>query len=479
MIARRWLATAWTAAIAWWAPAVALADDDRNRDAELFGEEEPTAGAAQPGQSPAAPGQRPAVAAPRPTTPTSEAEGGDLGDARLTGQAVENTALLTRDRLQLGGFFYARNSVALAQGQAASDAALGNSTFFETYADGRINERVRVYARGRLVYNPLADAGGTGAAPWGLAAAQTDEVRALLTQLWLKFDIARTVYVTAGRQFVRWGATRFWNPVDVINTSRFNPLLFFDDRVGPTMVKLHLPLEGLGWNFYALLLTENALRMEQVGAAVRGEFVLGTVELGVSTVARKGVDPKAGLDLSAGIGDIDVTAEVSTWFPDGVAPRWSATLGASWTWAYREDDALTVGLEYFHNPQGSTAGAIVDGVRTALLSGKAPQVPAPLYAGQDYLGVLAAVISPGNWSDASVSALLLQNLTDRSGTAQLNLSTRILTDLTLEAFGGAVWGDGEFRGYVPLLQGALAGVPGVAGLLAPRWRAGLNFRVEL
>ncbi len=491
------LASATVAAPAWAEGGKAQAGEkpaaaDQRSEEDMFSEGEEVEGAAP-------------VKLASTATPSSgkgsdaEPEGSDLGDARMTGAARENTDLLTRDRTQIGGFFYLRTAAMLAEGQKVSDAALSNSTLFDTYLDSRVNDRVRAYARGRLTYNPLANAGGTvagggqsGLGGLGMGAASTDEVRASLTQLWLKFDIDRKVFITAGRQFVRWGASRFWNPVDVLNTTRFNPLLFFDDRVGPTMIKAHLPIESLGWNLYAILLSEDAAKLEQLGVALRGEAVFGQVELGLSTVARKGMDPKVGLDVSAGVWDFDLTGEAAVWFPQGEDPRWQASMGLSWTWAFGEDDSLILGAEYFHNPSGVTADAVVKSYTDyaiASATGGKPQAPSfmPMYTGRDYVGALAVLISPGSWSDGIITGLALWNLTDSSGTTQINVSTRVLTDLTVELYAGASFGDGEFRGYVPKLKEAFAPMAALMpdgqalldSLKAPLVRGGLNFRVDL
>ncbi len=459
-----------------------LADDDKARDDALFGDDSDSDSKAAPA--------KPAAAAAKPATPTgakdADPDAADLGDARLTADAKENTELLTRDRTQIGGFFYQRNALSLAKDQAVSDLGLGNSTLFEAYFDSRVNDRVRVYTRGRFIYNPLADA--QPALPAGMAGLgltqSTDEVRAVLTQMWLKFDIGRTVFVTAGRQFVRFGATRFWNPVDVINLARFNPLTFFDDRVGPLMVKLHLPVESKNWNFYGIVLSEDAVRAEQIGGLLRAEFLFGQTELGIVGALRKGLDPKVGLDLSSAVWELDLTAELAAWFPDNQDPRWQLALGLSHTWAYGEDDTLVIGGEYFHNPQGVTADEAVQTMISSGLAGKASPL-LPLHTGRDYAGAMATVISPSSWSDSAVTLLGLMNLTDKSGTAQLNLTTRVLTDLTVEVFGGASFGSGEFTGYVSQFKTVLpakfgpAAQPAVDALRAPLWRAGLNFRCDL
>lgn len=461
----------------------AWADDDaeKARDDAVFGEDDGEV--AQPSAT------KPVVASPKDASPTASGEGEvvDLGDERVARQSEENKALLSRDRTQIGGFFYMRTSAGLAEGQKVSDIGLGNTTLFDAYFDSRINDRLRVYSRGRINYNPLADAPATSLAIPGLSLGpqNTDEVRVVLNQMWIKFDIGQRVFVTAGRQFVRFGATRFWNPVDVINNIKFNPLAFFDDRVGPTMLKFHLPIESKGWNFYGILLTENAAKVDSVGAVLRSEIVLGQAELGLVGALRKGQDPKIGADLSAGIGVFDLTAEIATWFPDAANPQWQASAGLSYSWAYGEDDTLVLGVEYFHNDQGVTAQTYLDStLANAKLGKSSPYVP--LFTGRDYAGLVATVLSPGDWNNSSVSLIGLSNLTDKSGTAQINFSTRVLTDLTVEAFTAANFGDGEFRGYIPMIKEQLPQqLPGGLGqsladqLQAPMLRIGLNLRCDL
>jgi hypothetical protein len=412
----------------------------------------------------------------------SEEDSGAYGDSRMSGDAKENTALLSLDRTQIGGFFYNRTGVSWATGQDVGDLDLQNNTLFDAYFDTRVNDRVRAYVRGRVLYNPLADVATGASNPLFQQAAQP-EARAVLNQMWLKWDIARTVYFTAGRQFIRWGATRFWNPLDILNANKYNPLLFFDDRVGTTMLKVHVPWEAEGWNFYALLLNDDAINARKLGAAARAEVVVGPAEVGLSAKIRKGEDSKAGIDWSAAIGDIDVTGEAAMAFPSGRDPEWQISAGASWSWAYRDDDNLTLGVEYFHNPQGVTAQTVIDSYKTAFVNQTALPGYVPLYTGKDYVGALAAVSSPGNWNDVFITAFALRNLTDSSMTWQVNFSTLALTDLTVELYVGGQAGTGEFRGYVPLLRrdpviGPALNALGVE-LQAPTLRGGLNLRVNL
>ncbi len=131
--------------------------------------------------------------------------------------------------------------------------------------------------------------------------------------MWLRFDVAHTVFVTAGKQHVRWGTGHFWAPTDFLHLRPRNPLDVFDARTGTTMLKLHLPVESRAWNFYGYLLTESNTSTPTLGsvaAATRAELVLGPAELGLGAVGQRSQKPKFAADLSFGVGDVDVYGEL-------------------------------------------------------------------------------------------------------------------------------------------------------------------------
>lgn len=447
------------------------ATEEQSREADLFAEDDGTAKPAAP--APATPG---VAATPAPATEVT----GDLGDSRASGQVTENTELL-RDHTQLGGLFYLRNGLQWNEDTDASDQRLTQSTLVDLYLDARVNDRVRAYLRGRTVYNPLADTAATSPMAGLLGAkASADEVSVLLDQAWLKFDIARRVFLTLGKQQVRWGTTRMWNPVDVINPTRRDPLTFFDERQGLPMVKIHVPFEN-GWNGYLLALTDDAAKLDQPGVASRIEYVVESAEIGLVGAVRKGQDPKVGLDLSAGVGDFDVTGELGTVFV-GDTVEWQASAGVSWTWAYAEDDSFSLGVEYFHNAQGAGDDAGVVSAGAAAIQAGKPWPYQPFYTGTDYAAVVAAVVSPGPWTDAVVSFIGLTNLSDGSALGRLSLQGRVLTDLSLEGYVSAPVGEGEFTGYTREIRKQFGPMATLIGAELPTRQVatvGLNLRVDM
>ncbi|MGB8929861.1 MAG: hypothetical protein WCC48_01280, partial [Anaeromyxobacteraceae bacterium] len=156
------------------------------------------------------------------------------------------------DPLKLGGLAYLRATTTWSRGVPPSRWALSTPLLTDLYVDVRPNDRARAFALGRLTYDPTISA--TAVDLGGLRVPQTREQ---LDQLWLNFDVGRTVFVTAGKQHVKWGTGHFWNPTDWLHPVRRDPLAQLDVRTGVTMVKAHVPWEARGWNLYGVAVVED------------------------------------------------------------------------------------------------------------------------------------------------------------------------------------------------------------------------------
>src|SRR5262249_9103618 len=79
--------------------------------------------------------------------------------------------------------------------------------------------------------------------------------------------------------------------------------------------KLHVPWESKGWNFYGVAVTEDptdaTASLTQVAGGGRAELVILGAEVGVDALFKRYQRPRVGIDLSTGIGDFDVYADVS------------------------------------------------------------------------------------------------------------------------------------------------------------------------
>lgn len=445
----------------WAGPAMAQAEADR--EADMFGPEEPA-----DAESPVA---KPAEAA-APATPVD-----DFGDPRMAGPVRERRDLLDDDKLQLGGLLYLRNGLFIDDTHRWSRQAFTNSNLTDIYFDARPNDRVRGFIRGRMLYSPVTSGGQSNAF---LGLGDTSEpVQMQLDQLWLKFDIEHRVYITVGAQHVRWGATRLWNPVDAIYATRRNPLTLFDQRTGLPMLKLHAPFEvaGNSWNAYLIALADEATDLAHMGVAARLEAVVGTAEVGLTASKRFDAWPRLGLDLSAGVWEFDLTGEFGLRFDDDGDPHWQASGGLSWSFHINDEDVVIIGSEYFHNPAGhSTGAAAASSLATTLVdqflygdkSSYVGQNPFNFfYMGKQYAALFAVAMGPGSWNDTAFTLSALANISDRSGLGRLDVSTLVLTDLRVEFYGAVHVGTGgEFGFYSSRLSDAFqqAGLEAAANL---------------
>ncbi|MBI5509452.1 MAG: hypothetical protein HY903_11940 [Deltaproteobacteria bacterium] len=478
-----------------WAPA-ALAqdltapptDDERAREAELFGAPSaptPDQGAAPEGDS----DQKPVVEAPvapvapvapaaQPTPPASNTE------ERMAAALVSHDATTA-----LGGLLYLRLDYNALEHGKPKTFLVSSPSLFDVYLDARPSEHVRGYVRGRLKHDATVTSGSTDA--FG-NVRQGSTV--LLDQLWLKFDVGDRVWVTAGRQAIRWGSGRFWNPTDFMNQQVRDPLAVFDEREGVTLVKVHLPIEALGWNFYALGNFERADRPDEVGGGLRAELLFESIntELALSAAKTSHGPTQLGAEVSAGVGLVDLRAEAglqkgvrSPFYRGELDPArlvipepysrdgdWllQATAGAELALKYSDEDNVTVGAEAFYNGAGYADAELYPWLF-------ANQRYTPLYAGRRYAALYALLMAPGSWNDTTFILSGIGNLSDRSYLARLDYRVRVLTYLDVNLYGAYHFGQvGELHYSYALEPLPVDGLRNGIVIVAPRFDVGVGLR---
>ena len=398
------------------------------------------------------------------------------GDQALLGQLAE-----ADDRLAIGGRLWLRTNVAVPEVDdlGAEQVTTSSPNFMDVYLDGRPNDRLRTYASARLYHDWSVLTGDTSQ----FGATQPTS-RVLLDQLWVKFDVSRKVYVTAGRQRVKWGAGRFWNPTDVLNRARLDSLAFFDERTGVSLIKVHVPLEAAGANLYAVADLEGAnaawtpedtgtTRREGPGGALRAEWAIGPGEFTATVGARPGGPLRIGADTNVGLGWFDLRVEGALRH-GGDAHRWAGSfdLGTFTTptkddrseeWipqvvaalevpiSYGEGDSVNLGVETFWNDEGYEDASLY----TWLLTQGEFQ---PFYLGRHYVAGYVFLAGPGDWNDTNLTTSVLSNLSDETYTARADISTTVLTYLQLNVYGQYSFGEnGEFHYAldIPAIPGVL------------------------
>ncbi len=418
----------------------------------------------------------------------------------------------TENPLSIGGQLYLRSILAATERDAPSRWQLTAPSLVDAFLDARPSDRVRGFVLGRMFYDATLDPNAPGLL--GSPAPANPDV--LLDQLWLRFDAEKTLFLTVGKQHVKWGTARFWNPTDYLHAVRRDPLDVFDARTGTTMVRMHVPWERRGWNFYAIAIleplttrtgnpvdaittsdgsavspsvpqgapTSEAGTVGGVGGAARAEVVLGPSELAAGAVLQRGHKPRFALEGSVGLWEVDVYAEAAvktgsevplwrprtgitadtpllaryeTYEPSGLTP--AVTAGLRWSHKYSDEDQLEAGLEYFFNRTGYDDPSIYPWL---VLNGAFT----PFYVGRHYAAAYLSLPRPGAWNQTTFVLSTIGNFSDRSFVTRLDHSVLLLTHLRLETFAQVHYAasgasGGEFRLGFAVPPGQIRGFPGV------------------
>src|SRR5581483_7163838 len=209
--------------------------------------------------------------------------------------------------------YYIRNGVPLTQD------IVSNPDILFLYLDSKLENDARVFARLRAFYDPTGISGGTPAQasltnPYGFGSGTNENLQVSLQELRISANIGHQFFFTIGRQKVKYGAAKFFNPTDFLNSQPFNFFLPSDERPGVDMVKMQIA-SGTN-NLYLFGLTGNPSSRNPSGGYFRDELgyngvgsLLGSGEISLSGFLPKDQPGRAGFDLSQAVGDLDVYFE--------------------------------------------------------------------------------------------------------------------------------------------------------------------------
>lgn len=400
--------------------------------------------------------------------------------------ALDRQAKALMDTMQIGGRLEVRATSSQAENQRFQEGSFTPSKTADIYFDTRPGEDIRVFLRTRLSeLETLTPDPVTGELKRGTDLQQD------IDELWFKWDLARSVFITYGKQHLKWGSGQIWNPTDFTAREVRDPFDLFDRRLGQNLLKIHIPNEKMGFNYYAVVQFDDAERNEDLGLALRGEFAfLGTGELALTAQARSNAPQRLGVDVSSALGPIDVNVEAAftkrqkrTFFRDGILEDEVIVLptpyqdedktfkqvasGVRYAVKYSDDDSVYFGAEYFYNELGYEE-------RFPELYSLFLRQSQNLYAGRRYVSGYVRLPNPGDWNKTSFYLTGLGNLSDKTSIARLTGTWLVANYATFEAWAQRCFGEygelclkipenlkeyGTTAGLPPELQSALALMP--------------------
>ena len=464
-----WPAVAWAQAVEEGEEEEAEQEDPPEGEEEQAGEGEQTEEEAREADIFGAGSPAPAPAA----APAADLPGG----AMRSDEAIASRLREADRRLTIGGLAYLRAAVAISEEAEPSLVQVSSPSILDLYADARPTDRLRMYARGRLSHDFTVQEGDVSA-----YGTELEPTRVALDQLWLNFDVGRRLYVTAGRQRIKWGVGRLWNPTDFLAPATYDALTVFDERMGVGLLKLHLPVESTGTNLYAIAELEGAQALDEIGGAARVEQILGPGEVALSAAMRKDEPVQLGAQASFPLWLFDLKAEAA--LQRGVnMPGWEGSLdletltlptevdrseewvlqvlaGTELGLRYNDEDQLYLGVEYLYNDLGVDDPDLYPWM---LLQGWFT----PFYLGRHYLAGYLSLPGPGQADEHRFTLTGITNLSDETVIGRFDYAATVLTELTVNAYaqvhGGPSGGEFAFALDIPPIPTVLD-----AGLSIPR-----------
>ena len=234
------------------------------------------------------------------------------------------------DPLKIGGQLYWRAMSTGQQGQYPQNWSLRTPALLDVYMDARPNERVRAFGLGAHELRPDAGAERHDRRPAACPAASAQSERfAEPARRPGHARAQRSRSISSGCASISCAGSSSppasstcagERPASgrrptTCTSRRAIRCLPFDARTGTTMLKLHVPWEAQGWNFYAYALPGErptaTSRTGDVAGAARVEIVLGTFEAGAGVFGRRNSKAKFAGDVSFGVWDLDFYGEAA------------------------------------------------------------------------------------------------------------------------------------------------------------------------
>lgn len=231
-------------------------------------------------------------------------------------ESVERTDSANGVRVRLGGAIEAVGQASWKRDAAFPSDGTGLSSLVGTTS---LDVRLPSGERALAVFE-LGHDGTTDTSSWALR------------ELFLDADIRGVVWVRAGKQVLQWGRGILWTPTDLVNVEGKTLVERPGAREGATGLKVQVPFGSRG-SVSAFAPLQGVDQAESLSVALRGEIVLGRVEVALSTRLRQDAPHAWGLDASTGLAGFDLQGG-ALWLSGDPQPRAVVREGA---WRLEKD----------------------------------------------------------------------------------------------------------------------------------------------
>ncbi len=370
------------------------------------------------------------------TTPSGSTEATASKDSEEMTPKSHTLLTSAEENTQIGGTLSTEADYYLQKGTPLTQDLVSNPNILFLYLDSKLENDNRVFARIRTFYDPTGLSSGNPndssyTNPYGFGNGTSDNLSTQLQELRISANIDHEVFFTIGRQKVKYGAAKFFNPTDFLNNQLYDFFLPSDERTGVDMVMAQVP-SGTA-NLYAVGLPGNPTNGNPAGGYFRGELgydsfanILESGEISLSGYLPKGQPGKAGFDISQGIGDLDAYFEGALEELSGANWQGAYSVGADWETRYgnRQTDTVTFEGEFSDFPFPSTT----------------PDSLVTTYTATQF-GIFAIdLANPAGWTDMTFVETNIYTFNYQSGFSRLDAVCQFTDRIDGRVYVSASWG---------------------------------------
>lgn len=254
-------------------------------------------------------------------------------------------------------------------------------------------------------------------------------------ELFLDFNLAEKTYFRIGKQFINWGTTYFWNPVDFVNSNRRNFFSLNAIRGGTSGIRMHVP-DTWERNLYFFINLDQTSNLQEISLTSKYVWVMNSSEFGLTLYNKYQRNTKLGLDISTKMDIYNIKSELAiapysdqskvTGENDPWPVNWTLNIGRTFNW--ERANRIMANYEFFYNAQGYRENIFADSTKKDLL------LDHNLYEMNHYAWAYHAFFVSINEFPSHSSQCnfqLLQSLLDHSGIASMGLTYAIIDELNV------------------------------------------------